>query len=444
MGSLLFPKKNWVDEEGVTFHTAADRYAVTNSLLTTPNLPASSVANRDLSDQFRVLSLARSRTFLEINLGAVRACDVVCLAGTNLSPSAQIRVLTMVSGANRFVEYVQPDGVGSLVNMTGAHTDVDDDPREADANNFAATTDGTEASGLFTFASPPANLKTGANNQIFEVLSGCLSDLAMSLRLQLYESASQVGSVQVDDDINAILGQGGEITELEWDAADLAAVSGANVELNYIGNPGSSDVSTPVPMAIGWFAMLDNDDTDSGWQYAFPSAVRNDASADWPFGRAVFVRLPASTTAQQIRIEIDDPSNPYGFIDMGRVIVSEGIEPAVDAALGSRELSIADASTVQVLADGQTYVETGAKKRVHLLRYDQLTAAEAQELSDYLDGRQGLGGEVGLIWDATSGEFGYNAVYGRIPQSFPARLVTNNESREFWSKTFQVEEIVSI
>lgn len=95
---------------------------------------------------------------------------------------------------------------------------------------------------------------------------------------------------------------------------------------------------------------MPHSNTDTGWLDAFPPyAVPSQLQAEdpnWLTGRPSdadldklprvwFTLLPVPRAAQYWTIEIDDSSNPAGYVDVGRLFVSPVLQPSVNFLYGS-------------------------------------------------------------------------------------------------------------
>src|SRR5210317_1772576 len=125
------------------------------------------------------------------------------------------------------------DGVTfTITGLTGAYTDVDEDPHAPDGNWLISS--GSNGTMLASFATPSGNLTTGAGLQLFEILMR--RDIASSgsgtptVDIWLYENGSPVGASPLLTGAS-ITSDTGEIISVTWDASTLADVSGANVEI---------------------------------------------------------------------------------------------------------------------------------------------------------------------------------------------------------------------
>lgn len=140
-----------------------------------------------------------------------------------------------------------PDGtVFALTNLTGAYTDVDDDPDSPDANWLSATSDSTNSIVRASFPSPTGDLTSGAGLQEFRVLyrNSPTGKTADQLDIYLYENGAQVGSVLLSQPNPA----DNTVYSATWNAGDLSDISGVDVEIYIVT---TADTSPPTQVATG-------------------------------------------------------------------------------------------------------------------------------------------------------------------------------------------------
>ncbi len=132
-------------------------------------------------------------------------------------------------------ETIAPDGLLVQTNLTGSLTDIDDDPASPDGLWLNATDDGTDTVCRVSFASPSANLQTGAGLQTFRtwLRKSASGGTDPTVAIELYESGSLVASLSTGTSITS---ESGQTVSATWDASSLAGISGANVELRIVGS----------------------------------------------------------------------------------------------------------------------------------------------------------------------------------------------------------------
>ena len=149
-----------------------------------------------------------------------------------------------------------PDTIAAQTNLTGAVTDIDDDPLSPDGLWLAGGDDGTDTTLRVTFPSPATDLNTGAGLQTFQVWCRAFVDDTgnPTVDIELWENGSQVSILSTGTTITSSTGQ---LVSATWDATLLSAVSGANVELYVIGHRsgGSPGARRSVEFgAVDWIA----------------------------------------------------------------------------------------------------------------------------------------------------------------------------------------------
>lgn len=144
-----------------------------------------------------------------------------------------------LSGGQGFQFGISPDAIISQTNLTGAVADIQDDPESPDANWLTANSlDNTVLH--VSFPTPNGPLEPGADLQTFRVWARKTTSVNTSplLHAYLYEGGVQkadLGTATVTSDT-------GQVVEFTWDAASLADVSGADVELRVVAD--NQDVIT--------------------------------------------------------------------------------------------------------------------------------------------------------------------------------------------------------
>lgn len=153
-------------------------------------------------------------------------------------------------------EQLQPDSVISSTNLTGATVaNLDDDPDSPAGDWATANADNSDTIVHCSFGTPTATLTSGADLQTFKVY--CRQSNAggntPTVTIALYESGSLV---RAGSAVN-VTSSTGQLVTFTWNATELAAQSGANVEIHVTGNSqaGSPTARNSVEFdAIEWVA----------------------------------------------------------------------------------------------------------------------------------------------------------------------------------------------
>ena len=218
-------------------------------------------------------------------------------------PSIPPRIEEVLAGTER----QSPDGeTFTLLELTGAYTDVDDDPDSPDGLWLAASGNNINTSVLASFPTPSGNPTTGAGLQNFRALVREF-DLGQTgtpkARIDLYENGGLLASGTLVDVV------GSTIITLAWDASLLTNANGSGVEAFVFGKKsgGSSTARNSVePGAIEWnvdYTTATNPTFDSGQEPHEDPASHNGAgtggTADNPVNVGSNVTFKATATDPQ-------------------------------------------------------------------------------------------------------------------------------------------------
>ncbi len=136
------------------------------------------------------------------------------------------------------LDNLSPDVLQVQTNLTGAVTDIDEDPDIDDGNWLTAPNDVITTCRV-SFPTPSSAPMTGAGMQEFKIRVRETeinnSQTQDSVEIFLFEGGSQIGARLVIE--NDLLGDPGEIVSGFWDAGDLATADGSDVECHIVGNP---------------------------------------------------------------------------------------------------------------------------------------------------------------------------------------------------------------
>lgn len=132
-------------------------------------------------------------------------------------------------------ETQRPDGSRfDLSNLTGAYTDVDDDPDSPDGLWLAGGDDGTDTICTASFPTPTGNPTTGAGLQEFRVL--CRKFITggtdPTLDIAVYENGTLVSTISTGTSITS---ESGQVVAATWDATILGTADGSLVEIRVTG-----------------------------------------------------------------------------------------------------------------------------------------------------------------------------------------------------------------
>jgi len=127
-------------------------------------------------------------------------------------------------------ELLLPDGVVTSSNLTGAFADIDEGVDNFDGVYVTATGSNGNTLLVLSFPTPSGDLTTGAGLQTFRarVRKDASGGNNPSVRLEVYENGSPVGTVSGDTTVTSTTGVDISFT---WDASVLALQDGSNVEI---------------------------------------------------------------------------------------------------------------------------------------------------------------------------------------------------------------------
>lgn len=190
--------------------------------------------------------------------------------------------------------------------------------------------------------------------------------------------------VGIDPDIAADLGRARRIGAVALARHNLSV--GARVRVR---GDDAVDMTTPI--------------YDSGWVDVWPAGMIPLELLEWEEDnfwlgtvseetragyRAPFVHLFDAVYAQYWRIDISDPLNADGWVQVGRLVIADTWVPEVNYSYGA-QLGFEDRSVVAETLGGTEYFDERAKYRSQRLVLDWLTEAEA--LTSQLDMQRLLG-----------------------------------------------------
>jgi hypothetical protein len=169
-------------------------------------------------------------------------------------------------------------------------------------------------------------------------------------------------------------------------------------------------------------------DFDSGWVAAKPMLILSDptgvAPTAWGFKYNVIVEATANMTIRYGIVEINDTTNPAGYVEIGRAVLMPVFEPAQQVDYGNYSEFRQELSSKVLTDSGRQYSFAQRRLRGVNLTMPDLTQAEADYLHELQD-KVGTTDEVLFIPDGDS--MAYSQRYGGIgflqeltPFDFPA------------------------
>lgn len=155
--------------------------------------------------------------------------------------------------------------------------------------------------------------------------------------------------------------------------------------------------------------------------------------------RIIRVHLPASAlTYRAWRFVLRDPCNPAGYLDVNRALLAAKWQPVRNLAFG-RDLSLVDDSRTEFTMGGAARSTELGRRRSMSFTVPYGPDGDMLVNAVGLDEAVGTVKEVLLLQDpAATIHFQRLSLYGRLTQMLPVQNVTTL----FWSKRFQLEELV--
>lgn len=131
-------------------------------------------------------------------------------------------------------ESLSPDSLLVQTNLSGAVTDIQDDPDSPDSSWLTATDDTANTVTRTSFATPSGTPNTGADLQEFRlwIRRTANSTREPSVTIELYENGSLVTTITSNA---AVVSSSGEIHSATWDATNLSNSDGSGVEVRVAG-----------------------------------------------------------------------------------------------------------------------------------------------------------------------------------------------------------------
>jgi hypothetical protein len=177
-------------------------------------------------------------------------------------------------------------------------------------------------------------------------------------------------------------------------------------------------------------AMLDWEDPN-WWDGRLPEEDRK----GYP-GLLVQV-LAEPAFGRYVRIEFDDPDNPDGFIELGRMFLSQGWSPHNNASWNP-SLGWEFDTTMDRALDGTPYFDRKTGRRVHKFGLDFLDPNEAYGKVFEMQRGTGTDREVMLVWDRDDPvNLIRHSFVGRMRQINPIQLSFLNN----FTNAFEIEEL---
>lgn len=207
-----------------------------------------------------------------------------------------------------------------------------------------------------------------------------------------------------------------------------------------------------------WRIRLGNDGTfstpglDTGWIAIWPAAIPFGVGAwgEFNWGGQVDAQEAATYGAQAIhatqdavharflRVDLQDESNPAGFLEAGRLVAGPAWQPSINFQYGW-SIEQVDESEIRRSRGGQSFVNVRPRYRRLRFTIDHLENDEMFGHAYELERLKGKGGDIMVIADPEDRTHGLrHTLYGALSESAP--IVNNHPGR--FSRRFVVDELV--
>lgn len=147
------------------------------------------------------------------------------------------------------------------------------------------------------------------------------------------------------------------------------------------------------------------------WPTVYPLGVLPFGAGNWWDGRysederqgynwTLTEILPYPTTAQYVRVEISDPLNENGFVDVGqRLFFAPVWQPSINVKYGASFAWEDPDTTFQRAKGGKKFFDPGTRVRVVRMETNDLPEDEILGGPGEIMRQMGLSGEVFFVWD---------------------------------------------
>ncbi|MCC7268501.1 MAG: hypothetical protein IT546_14355 [Caulobacteraceae bacterium] len=152
---------------------------------------------------------------------------------------------------------------------------------------------------------------------------------------------------------------------------------------------------------------------DSGWKDAWPAVIPMSQrpwnspytwNGKWtPEERAyltplIVFNLPTSLNARYLRVEFEDPDNPDGYVQAGRLFIGDGWQPVRNMVYGA-QIGWESRTEVQEAISGADYFDVRTPARVVQFGLEAMSEDEAMVYAFDLERRVGVHGECVFLWN---------------------------------------------
>jgi hypothetical protein len=148
---------------------------------------------------------------------------------------------------------------------------------------------------------------------------------------------------------------------------------------------------------------------------------------------------PQLQFARYWRVDIADPTNPAGYLDVSRLVLAPGWQPSVNLSYGAQAGVVSNSVRQESLGGARFYDRRNTRRAIQF-SLDFLGEDEAQTQSFDLQRRLDVWGQVMWIFDPDDKSHLFRRVFlGTLRQLDPVEYPVYGRSRA----NFQIEEVIS-
>lgn len=309
-------------------------------------LPVTNLATERMDEVTRSSTLDPVDSLVNIVYDEDHYIRTVHLINHNLSSTSQVRyVAAGPQGVDNLkvdvvIEPVTPTAIEASSNLTGAITDIDEDPHSPDANWLTQTNPTTYTTDLrVSFGPPPSSLSTGADLQLFRfwVRGSNSNGRVADITVELWEAGALVSTLTPRH--QKLKGNNAIMVFAPWDLSDLANSTGADVEARISCTQLLGGVEIG---AVDWLCehggLADGQiDYDSGYIEAYPAESLVSQSGvsiseiDLKVSKNATIIVPATSASNHAKAKflIRDGANLDGYISASRLIGGSAWVPSL-------------------------------------------------------------------------------------------------------------------
>jgi hypothetical protein len=221
------------------------------------------------------------------------------------------------------------------------------------------------------------------------------------------------------------------------------AVSAAEVQrLSVAGADKPVALSSNLPLAdTGWRPLYGPiypiDTLWWGSQYLWDGVSTQEDVAVFP--QPWIAVLPQPVVARYWQVEISDPTNAAGYVQLPRIVLAPGWQPTRNMQYGAT-LGIEDTSQVQTSLGGAEFFDLRAKRRVARFTIGKLPQNEATSQALVMQQRLGISGQVFFVWNPDdTANLGLKSFLGRMRTLSPLEAAAHGRM----NAPFEILEVVA-